>query len=214
MDADEDMRGRGTADGLMEMAKAIRRCYVAARRDAFARHTGRPSTWGQERIPRWDGGEDGNGTRHGCVWIGVARTCLRQGLDPFVLVAILFEGRSPGDFPLPNALLSSQVLDQYAERAQEVEDEIAVSLRVQHGLLVTEAAALVVRRGHAGLCMILAPTEIIADLVFFGRPVVVASNKQEGMKPLPEPWPRGPHPDRRRSRRGRARHPGRDEGAA
>jgi hypothetical protein len=151
----------GPSAAVRSTANRLRSAYVARRRAIQTQQTGRPSTWGETRIPRWDGGLDPNGVRHPCIWLSIARRCLEDGLDPFVLVALLFEGREVGEMPLPNVMLSPRMLDQYEDRAREMEGELKVALRVQNELMVGEAALLAARekidRGVA-LARVLADT--------------------------------------------------------
>jgi hypothetical protein len=50
----------------------VRAAYVKARRAALERKLDRPSNYGRNRLPKWDGGTDSAGRRHKPVWPKIA----------------------------------------------------------------------------------------------------------------------------------------------
>jgi hypothetical protein len=109
----------------------VRAIYVNAYRRAATLRTGVPSTWGEERIPCWDGGYDGQ-NNHKPVWPKIAQFCLDHQVDPVEFIAAQFDNPDPGrELPTPNRLYRDAALGRYRQRVRAGANDLALALYLQ-----------------------------------------------------------------------------------
>jgi len=98
-------------DPIEEFAARVREAYVSRRRALVSTLEGVPSTYGMQRMPKWDGGEDSSGRRHTSIWVRIALMLLEANcFDAEGYVNFVMEG---GVLVEPNWLLSRQRLRNY-----------------------------------------------------------------------------------------------------
>lgn len=106
-------------------AAESRAAYVAARRKFEEMLTGQPSTWGEQPIPKWDGGErDRSGRRNKPVWGKLAHAAISNGLTPAALVYARFEVATGARAPTPDDCVSQQAVSLARSRIVLREDRL------------------------------------------------------------------------------------------
>lgn len=104
--------GERTRDAVSPVSRQLRALYVAHRRLWDRSTQGTESRWGQQCVPKWDGGLDPKtGQAHHSTWDRAAVLCLEYGLNPAHHVAALFAGWSQvRTAPLPNQLCGASAV--------------------------------------------------------------------------------------------------------
>ncbi len=119
--------------------------YAALLRDRYSslrnrwtwENEGVKADWGQNPIPRYDGGVDGQGRRHQSVWKKMARWLIDHQVSPSRFIEAQFRGRA-GAPPEPNTLCSDAALNRfYAFEGEEV-PELKRLLSAQKDTLFTQ----------------------------------------------------------------------------
>ena len=104
------------------LASAIRAIYVTAARAHIQRRTGKPSLYGAKPMPQWDGGMTPGGKRMPSVWKAIAEFCIRNELDPFRLVDVMFRGWNQDAPPYPTTFYNTKALLAYGDPHQAIVD--------------------------------------------------------------------------------------------
>lgn len=100
------------------LAEKIRSEYCRQRERWEVDRTGASTKWGKGHIPRWDGGQSGDGTRHRSVWEQAANKVIQKRYDPTRFVEAQFAVRW-ANVPQPSHLLSEKAEEIYESRRQE-----------------------------------------------------------------------------------------------
>jgi hypothetical protein len=101
---------------LARQAAYVRELYCIARRRHEAKQ-GKVSEFGEDEIPRWDGGMDSNGREYQPVWPKVVAFCMKHGLDPATLVKAIFDNNQSPHPPVPTSLYGTTALSLYSTQA-------------------------------------------------------------------------------------------------
>lgn len=97
-------------DAQIEAAAAqVRAIYCDCRTRWHRTHDNREVPFGVLPIPRYDGGENGTGTRYKPVWPRLASTLVARGIDPRAYMEAHFRNRT-GHPPEPAELLGERAL--------------------------------------------------------------------------------------------------------
>lgn len=95
------------------LIQLVRTTYASRRRDYGTAATKRPDTFGDDRLPRWDGGYDWRGRYHTPVWARITGAALERGFDVEDYVKRAFDHTAAAGSPYPNKLLSTAALEHY-----------------------------------------------------------------------------------------------------
>lgn len=96
------------------LGDSIRAIWVAER-SAHDAKFGIRSDWGARHMPQWDGGETASGRRAKPVWPKIAAFCLAHGIDPEVLIKLIFDDWGRSVPPPPNVAHGDYALKRYEE---------------------------------------------------------------------------------------------------
>lgn len=109
---------------LDTVAAQVREVYCQCRNRWHLEHERKATAWGSKPIPRYDGGEDGNGRTYANVWRQVAQFVLLHGLDPrrFVRAQFAIRDSKPVE---PTHLTGPRALDVYDAEAERSRGDIA-----------------------------------------------------------------------------------------
>jgi len=116
-----------SSEALYAAVDYVRSLYCAERARYEAR-AGRKTNYGNEPIPKWDGGVDSNGRTYKSVWPKVLQFCIEHSLDPAVLVRAVF-AISTSAPPTPNMLYSQRAIAAYNKFPQHTERVVINALR-------------------------------------------------------------------------------------
>lgn len=123
---------------IESLAALLRRLFVVAYRSAKYNADGRESDWGSRHMPRWDGGDDDNGT-YTAIWPKAAKLCLAEQMDPGTFVSAQFAaGR--GSIPSPAHLTGPNAVARYVRVSASVPLTLRQALASQMSLLKEETA--------------------------------------------------------------------------
>jgi hypothetical protein len=141
--------GRSDDDrALYEIANRIRTYYILAYRDYVLSKTGEPSDFGDQLIPRWDGGQGPDGRTYQPIWYEIARAALAHRIDPLELVPSAFSEWDGAQPPLPTALITKKALERAEEYGPRAVEDAQLSLENERVCWVVEANRL---QRHEGL---------------------------------------------------------------
>lgn len=102
------------------------------------RATGAASRYGERPSPRWDGGVDEAGRRHGSVWPRVARAARQCGAPLREFLAAQF--RDGSEAPWPNQCHGAEAARRYGARRDGVAARAAARLVAEHRQFLCECA--------------------------------------------------------------------------
>lgn len=86
----------------------VRQMYIACYRD----FTGQVE-YGDDGVPRWDGGEDTWGVRHKSIWPKLTKRIIELGVEPLTYIRAQFHSAPRGNPPEPGYLLSRAAWARY-----------------------------------------------------------------------------------------------------
>ncbi len=124
-------------------ADHIRWLYVCARRQ-FNKAQGKPTSYGADVIPQWDGGQDSMGRTFKPIWPKIAKFFRAHDLDPAECVTAAFAAAKHGTPPNPTALCDTKLIgikDAMYELLRERLYAQRVSCEQQLAVLVSRAKA-------------------------------------------------------------------------
>lgn len=98
----------GHTSAIDGVANLVRTVYCSEYRVA----TGSKS-YGDDRLPQWDGGDDAYGRHHRCVWPRLAQFFIEQHISPMPYIRLQFGYRRGQSPPTPTMLMSAKSLEQY-----------------------------------------------------------------------------------------------------
>lgn len=73
------------------------------------------TSYGEDHIPQWDGGDDAYGRHHRCVWPRLAQFFVEHHIDPAAYIRLQFSFRRGQTPPTPNSLTSARSIEQYRD---------------------------------------------------------------------------------------------------
>jgi hypothetical protein len=112
---------------LEEQSAHVRNLYCEARR-RFLAARGIPSSFGNQPVPRWDGGTDAAGVKHKPIWPKILCFCAANSFNPSILIKAVFANGKGPEPPPPTRLYGGYAFGLYAQQAQIEKTHLRQSL--------------------------------------------------------------------------------------
>lgn len=95
---------------LHPYAQDLRHYYILQYRRYVEVNGGGRSNYGQNPMPRWDGGVDAAGKKHRPIWYGIVQFAMDNGISPYTLVRETFRAWRSTTPPFPNMFTNPAAL--------------------------------------------------------------------------------------------------------
>lgn len=120
------------APSVHRLASLVRFLWVKEYRTWQSQTTGFPSRYGERPLPSWDGGETPSGRRvKRAIWPSIAKYIVREQINPYVLIPLVFQTWDHGKAPVPPWLMSDSFLEVYRQTTENRAHQCQVELNIQ-----------------------------------------------------------------------------------